>query len=122
MSPISHLRPCSCAQSILVARGGRRAKHPPCGWITLVSKHSPDLVMSTLKDLPLEFQAKVAELEEGGGGFVNQGPVQGVYLDRACLSEWTQRCKSRGAYGCMYMVKVRYHYLTKKLELLALHP
>lgn len=78
----------------------------------------PELTMSGWKDAPPEVTRKMKELEEGGGGWVNQGPVQGYYLDTACVTEWVARCKSRAAFGCMRMIKLRYHYLTKKLELL----
>jgi hypothetical protein len=65
--------------------------------------------MNTIEDAPEEFKMKLAELNEDGGGWVNQGPKAGYYADTFCATQWPMRCKSRCAYGCMTTVKYQYH-------------
>lgn len=105
-------------QTILKFSGGRKLVHPPPEWREVLSEHHPNLVITEWTDLPAAYLSKLNEMNQNGGGWINQGPKLGTYAVSGGYTEWSLRCASRAAYGCMAMAKLRFFYVTKSLVLL----
>ena len=105
-------------QRMLKFSGGRHMVHPPPEYVVVMQTNEPNLFITDWKNLPAPYVAKLAELNCGGGGWINQGPKMGTYVERGGYTEWVLRCSSRSAWGCMNQIKIQFYYMTKNLTML----
>ena len=98
-----------CSQTILCKHSGRGAKYEATSWAEIYRENMPqDFTIGKWTDIPISFKARMKVASDNGGGWVNAGPVTGIYNDAGAYNEWPLRCASQAAWGCQKKIKLRY--------------